>query len=393
MKAACNTLLLSIGLIVSAAAISSRAAEQSGDRIARDVGLLPESYRKDVAHALTFAGDNQVQLLGAIEAVKPEHRIAIAFLIANMPQRDLTSLTKDFLIDDIALAYQARESSRWAKAIPEDLFLNDVLPYANLNETRDSWRKDLFERFAPEVKACKTPGEAAIKLNSLIFDVLNVHYHATKRPKPDQSPAESMKATYASCSGLSILLVDACRAVGVPARTAGTPAWTIPQGDKNGNHAGNHTWAEVWDGQWHFLGACENSKLSETWFAGNAARADDGKLENRIYAASFRKTDVYFPLVWDMSIRYVCADDVTAFYTSRRTVQLKLKGDEASNHLTVRLAGKIVADLDARSAATLTLAGGKTYQATITQAGADEQVKQDFAVGDAKDQVITLVGK
>ena len=221
-----------------------------GDEVLRGV---PQAYRAEVSHALELAGDNRGQLLGAIEGIQPEHRVAVAFLIANMPQRDLTSLTKDFLLDNIRLAYQAREASAWAKAIPADLFLNDVLPYANLNEDRDSCRKDLFERFAPEVKTCKTSGEAAIKLNSLIFDVLNVHYHATKRPKPDQSPAESMKATYASCTGLSILLVDACRAVGVPARTAGTPAWTIPQGDKNGNHAGNHTWAEVWDGQWHFL--------------------------------------------------------------------------------------------------------------------------------------------
>jgi transglutaminase-like putative cysteine protease len=39
-----------------------------------------------------------------------------------------------------------------------------------------------------------------------------------------------------------VLVVDACRAVGIPARVAGVPAWT--------GSRGNHTWAEVWDGSW-----------------------------------------------------------------------------------------------------------------------------------------------
>jgi transglutaminase-like putative cysteine protease len=43
--------------------------------------------------------------------------------------------------------------------------------------------------------------------------------------------------------------VDACRSVGIPARVAGTPMWT--------NMRGNHTWVEVWDRDWHFIGAAE----------------------------------------------------------------------------------------------------------------------------------------
>jgi alpha-galactosidase len=379
-----------LGTLMMSAAVG-RAADNP---VAQAVAILPEAYRAPVAQALSQAGDNQSQLLAAIKAVKPEHHVAIAFLIANMPQRDLSTLTSDFLVENIDLAYQAREATPWARAIPEEIFLNDVLPYANLNEQRDSWRKDLRDRFAGDVKDCKTPGEAALKLNARIFDVLNVHYHATKRPKPDQSPSESMKATYASCTGLSILLVDACRAVGVPARTAGTPAWTIRKGDANGNHAGNHTWAEIWDGQWHFLGACENSKLSETWFAGNASKADDSHIENRIYAASFKKTNMFFPLVWDMSIRYVNAEDRTPFYTTRRTVKVKLtdgKGGDAKGHLTLRRGGNIVADLEVNAATTLLLSGNQAYQAEITPAGAPAPIIRDFKLDETKDPTVNLL--
>ena len=136
--------------------------------------------------------------------------------------------------------------------------------------------------------------------------------------------------------------------------------------------------------------------MSETWFAGNASRADSGKLENRIYAASFKKSDVYFPLVWDTSIRYVSADDVTGFYNARRTIQLSL-GEAGKQpvpgHVTLRLGGKTVADLDVTSTVSLTLAGAKTYQAAVTPAGAAAPVQREFAVGDAKDQIVNLAIK
>lgn len=49
---------------------------------------------------------------------------------------------------------------------------------------------------------------------------------------PDQTPeimsvAQVLAAGYASCTGLSIFLVAACRAVGIPARVAGALAWVV----------------------------------------------------------------------------------------------------------------------------------------------------------------------
>ena len=40
-----------------------------------------------------------------------------------------------------------------------------MLPYANVDEKRDAWRKEFFELCLPIAKECKTPGEAAHKLN------------------------------------------------------------------------------------------------------------------------------------------------------------------------------------------------------------------------------------
>ena len=266
----------------------------------------PEKFQQQILQAFADAGDNRTELLKTLTSAPAEHRTAAAFLIANMPQRDRQALTADFLLENIKLAYQTRESSPWKEKISDDMFLNFILPYVNLNERRDNWRQDFFDRFHSAAWSCPSISAAALKLNHDVYETFNVRYHPTKRPKPDQSPYETTAVKYASCTGLSILLADACRAVGIPARVVGTPAWTTQRG--------NHTWIEIWDDQWHHLGAAEQSELDNTWFTPRAAKADPTKPQHRIYAASFQKTPTHFPLVWDWSIKYVSALDVTQSY-------------------------------------------------------------------------------
>ena len=260
------------------------------------------------------AGDNAAELRAALERVPAEQRDGLRFLIEHMPQRDLDSLDAEFLLENVEYAYRARAEVPWGDEIAEAMFLNDVLPYASINERRDRWRKDFYEKFMPMVKGCKTPGEAAQRLNRDMWKVVKVGYHATKRAKPDQSPYESMESGYASCSGLSVLLIDACRAVGVPARFVGIPQWA--------NKRGNHSWVEVWDGEdWQFTGACEYNKngLGKAWFAGDAAKARADQWQHSIYASSWKDTGTRFPLVWNLRIDYVKATNVTGRYAKKPT--------------------------------------------------------------------------
>jgi len=258
--------------------------------------------------ALAAAGDNRAELTRALAEVPAGQRDSMQFLIDHMPPVDLASLKAEFLLGHVAQAHEAMAQAPWASLVPKDIFLNDVLPYASLNETRDQGRPKLRELAAPLVKDCRTPGEAAHVLNQQLFGLVNVKY-STKRKRPDQSALESMASGVATCSGLSILLVDACRAVGIPARVAGTPMWT--------NLRGNHTWVEVWDGRWHFAGAAEpdGQGLDRGWFVGDAAKADDSNPRHRIYASSFKKTGLSFPLVWDRDLDWVPAVNVTSRYT------------------------------------------------------------------------------
>lgn len=270
-----------------------------------------ESNAQDLESRLKLAGDNRPEMDKAIQSAPEEHRAAVKFLIANMPRKDLESLTADFLLENVRLAYHARQQVPWSDQVSESLFFNDVLPYAHVDETRERWRGELFELSWPIVKNCKSPGEAAQELNKHLFGRIQVKY-STRRKKANQSPSESIDQGLASCTGLSILLADACRSVNVPARLAGIPSWT--------NKRGNHTWVEVWDdGRWHFTGAAEYNAagLNKAWFAGDAALADKSKRLNSIYAISFGRTDTTFPMVWSRDPdNAVYAVNVTDRYTS-----------------------------------------------------------------------------
>jgi len=285
-------------------------AIQAGATLADDTAPAADELDARIAEALASAGDNRPQIESALASSPADQREGMRFLVANMPPRDLQSLTAAYLLENCELAYREFRAAPWRDQVPHEIFLNDVLPYASINERRDAWRRDFVERFKPLVKDATTPAAAAAILNQKIFGILNVKYY-TARPKADQSPVESIQAGLASCSGLTVLLIDACRAVGVPARFVGTPLWI----DKSGNHS----WVEVWDQGWHFTGAAEPSgdKLDEAWFIARASGAKRDQPPHAIYASSFQKTPIHFPLVWDRQIRYVHAVNVTDRYVGR----------------------------------------------------------------------------
>jgi poly(3-hydroxybutyrate) depolymerase/transglutaminase-like putative cysteine protease len=237
-------------------------------------------------------------------------RRAAYFLVDNMPAGDRAGLSSDFLMGNLSLALEARQRFAWAKVVPERVFFNDVLPYASLDEPRDPWRAQFYPLAAEIVGDCKTATEAAQALNRELFNRLKVHYN-TARKRNNQSPKESIEQGRATCTGLAIILVDACRAVGVPARIAGVPKWV--------NKEGNHTWVEIWDGDWFFTGADEYDKagLNRGWFNGDAARtARSPEPLNQVYASSWRRTGRHFPLAWDLGSRDVPAVNVSPRYAA-----------------------------------------------------------------------------
>jgi len=232
---------------------------------------------------------------------------AARHLINHMPKADREALTAEFLTENLDLAIKARTTFPWAADVPEELFFNDVLPYAVFDEPRDPWRADFIEKSGELVGSAATASEAAQILNRDFFKLVNTHYH-TGRLRTNQSPKESIEQGKATCTGLSIILVAACRSVGIPARAVGTPMWW--------NNTGNHTWVEIWDQEWHFTGADEYTEngLNHGWFTDHAARANAADPSHAIFASSWKHDDAHFPMVWAPHNKSVGAVNVTERY-------------------------------------------------------------------------------
>lgn len=246
---------------------------------------VPRHYHALLDSAMLMAGDNASELLKALEEASKPQKEGMAFLISYMPKRDQVSLTADFLLENVEYAYLARDKYPWCSELPDSIFFNEVLPYANITESRDPWRKDFYERFSKYVDDKDNIIDAIFAIADTIKDEVQVEYN-TRRSKVDSSPREAMAEHMATCTGLSILLTDAFRSVGIPSRLAGTAMWT--------NYRGNHTWSEVWvDEKWQFIEYYPDT-LNKSWFLADAGKADPENPLHWIYAVSYKPTGQYY---------------------------------------------------------------------------------------------------
>ena len=299
---------------------------------------VPAEWRESLENAIA-SSERGDELKAALESVEKSQRKDMAYLIINMPDFDRNSIDLELLKENVEYANIAREQFAWAQQLPEEVYLCDVLPYAVVDEVRDSWRKELYAIFAPEVEGCATMYDAVCAVNANIPRLTGVDYN-TLREKTNQSPSESMRQGMASCTGLSILLVDAYRAVGIPARFVGTASWH--------DNRGNHSWTEVWlDGEWRVTEYYFPSQLDHLWFMPDASKAKADDRTYAIYATRFAGGDDWFPMVWangeegasvDELPQWVGAENVTEHYIDLAYEQYT-RHLEAGTHTFLRIAG------------------------------------------------------
>ena len=112
---------------------------------------------------------NQLDQAEIISIVPSNQKLGMKWLLNNMVEDDKKSLSARFLLDNCIYAYKAWENTPWG-SVNDSLFFEYVLPYSSLNERRDNWRQDFYERFYPIVKNAKSAYEAAVILNNNIFE-------------------------------------------------------------------------------------------------------------------------------------------------------------------------------------------------------------------------------
>ena len=264
---------------------------------------------------------------------------------------DADGLGNGLVEGTILLALDAKVLYKWTDDLPSDIFFEYVLNYANLNEARTNWRpllvnalkfneSELYQRslIATTTTSDAVPGEAVQDVTLNVTSVTTwvntnlwtrlgregepIYFKSSQTPLIFD-PMSIIAFGYASCTGTSILFCNALRAVGVPARVAGTPAWY-------GNRTqGNHNWVEVYvpndrndfgGGEWKFLEPSPalpnvdtlDSNPCDRWFC-DPSRYPASK----VYAARLwtpAASSVCFLLAWEWDCNDVPAVDRTEYY-------------------------------------------------------------------------------
>mmetsp|Transcript_59289 Transcript_59289/g.152632 ORF Transcript_59289/g.152632 Transcript_59289/m.152632 type:complete len:333 (+) Transcript_59289:154-1152(+) len=312
------------------AAATLAAASVTGGHSA---AAMPAMMMRSVSPHGALAGSPHVAMSattrGSVKEVVSAEQATAWLLEHRDPRHPLPS--EEFLQRNTQFAMRAREELPAAATVPMKLFLSDVLPYLQVDEPLDEWRPSFYQVLAPHAQAA-TLQKVAEAVVPMVWSALRaspevmanepkstpVVFRANCTPQVMAPISETLKAGYASCTGCSILVADALRSVGVPARVVGTPLWNVAGG-------GNHNWVEVWTGEgehggWHFFDAvpAETVEWDRAWFVpGNTQAAEAGTMSG-IYAPVWDKAmaDAVYPYTWRHPSETWPAVDRTAFYKS-----------------------------------------------------------------------------
>jgi transglutaminase-like putative cysteine protease len=164
-------------------------------------------------------------------------KVAIEYIYRHLPDRDRGVVKHAQIVRSAQLAIAARKAHPWAAGrkrsgsggagggggVPLHVWLESVLPHRHLDEPYEDWRPALRSVAARLVANATSLAHAAQLLNRDLWRALRdppIIFSPDLTPEI-MAPSQVIAAGRASCTGLSILLASACRAVGVPARVAG----------------------------------------------------------------------------------------------------------------------------------------------------------------------------
>eukprot|EP00956_Cyclotella_meneghiniana_P015061 scaffold22815_cov61-Cyclotella_meneghiniana.AAC.5 len=279
-------------------------------------------------------------------------------IIVREERRSLQSLKEQPCVDGLSdgilnqtLHYSllAKSLYPWANAIPRDVYMEYVVPYAVANEPRTDYRQLLFDSLRDDLidweispndqveamsqdEVQSTIKEVVKLINTRLWSTLGrpnkpIVFQAGLTPRI-YDPLSVIAYGHSSCTGLAVLLIAALRSVGIAARLAGTPAWW-----GNGEN-GNHSWLEVYlpddnGGQWIFLeptpGIAEGDEATsnaddmdrdpcQRWFC----KADKFNGTTQVFATQYTKKESkeFYPMAWSVGDEGVVGIDRSDYYTS-----------------------------------------------------------------------------
>jgi len=225
-----------------------------------------------------------------------------------------TQVSDEYLRRNSEYALRARQEIPAVATVSDQMFLREVLPYQHFDEPIDEWRPLFFEKLKPQVEGADSLKALAEKVIPLAFTGLGntLEFKSNQTPGVMAPVSQTLKLGYASCTGMSILVADALRSVGVPARIAGIAEWNRPE-------KGNHNWVEVWTGDgWHFIDAVPTTSVEwdKTWFSEGLVQSSEGGGLHGVYTPVWDVSDSNgnYTITWRDPAVIMPALDRTPFY-------------------------------------------------------------------------------
>lgn len=204
-------------------------------------GLYDKDKNEIEFDALQYA--NFKEALAALEALEKEHG-EIDYAKKRLDE-DVKTITADYLIENIDLAFDAWQHKPWAEDMSFETFCEHILPYRGSNEPLNRWRAACMKRYADlpgKMKNVADMHEAADLIRRDVegwvrFDEI-YYLHPT-----DQGFDEMTARGKGRCEDISNMMAYAMRANAVVCANDYTPFWA----DRDNNHA----WEVVLDANGH----------------------------------------------------------------------------------------------------------------------------------------------
>ncbi|MCY4778314.1 transglutaminase-like domain-containing protein [Sphingobacterium sp. UT-1RO-CII-1] len=156
---------------------------------------------------------------------------------SSTPYQDKDLITAAEIAQEIKHALQLRRRYTWAKKVPEDLYINYVMPYKIDHEIPHNWRTFFYQKQQKMLDSLeKTSDNTVENAAQLIADNIYSWYYYDEGHIPrSQYPtlSEILFSDKGDCFRISRLFVYAMRAAGIPATIDNVPYW----GSKNGSHS------------------------------------------------------------------------------------------------------------------------------------------------------------
>ncbi|WP_143774076.1 transglutaminase-like domain-containing protein [Niastella vici] len=148
--------------------------------------------------------------------------------------KDIDIITCELLVDNIDNAFNAWNYP-WARRLNFDDFCKYILPYKLKNESPESWRVNMMQRYAWVLKTVKDSG-SLIEAASLINNDIRKWFYITPKFNcvGDPNCGELLKLKAGQCIQAAQLAAYAMRAMGIPVTLDYTPFWA--------NKSGRHDW-------------------------------------------------------------------------------------------------------------------------------------------------------